>query len=490
MSSHAAWQIESQEPRLHVAPSRVDSYGPDAGFICSSYGLTPDPWQQLVLDDWLGRVDGHWSSLTIGLSVPRQNGKNGVIEMREVFGMVGRGERILHTAHEVKTAQKAFRRLKHFFGNKRDDPAANFPELNALVEDVRNVNGQEAIFLRNGGSVEIVARSKNSGRGFTADTLILDEAQEMDEEDLEALLPTTSAAPSGDPQWIYTGTPPGPKAAGEVFTGKRSEALKGTTKRICWHEWSAEPGGDMDDRRQWFLANPAMGRRLSLSVAEGERANLSDEGFMRERLGLWEGSTERGWVIPEQLWRAAEDVPAGPREGDITLALDSSPQGDQTSVAACAQRADGRWQVELHYQAPGVTWVPAWLSEQLASGRVRGVVYDKQCSALASLADDFKRAGIRPTITEWADMRSACSGLMTGIIEGSVHHSGQQQLTYALSQAGKRDAEGGWAWSRRTSASDITPIVAATLALWGARNSKTKRASARARNSGRVVVLA
>ena len=94
------------------------------------------------------------------------------------------------------------------------------------------------------------------------------------------------------------------------------------------------------------------------------------------------------------------------------------------------------------------------------------------------------------TVTDWGDMKAACAGFMEGIVGGQVRHSGQHQLTNALSHAGKRDVEGGWAWSRRNPRSDITPIVAATLAVWGARNSKIKRASARARNTGRVVVLA
>jgi hypothetical protein len=139
--------------------------------------------------------------------VPRQNGKNGVLEMRELFGMVGRGEKILHTAHQVKTAQKHFRRLKHFFGKKADDPTAKFPELNALVTEIRNVNGQEAIFLSNGGSVEIVARSQGSGRGFTVDVIVCDEAQDMSDDDQEALLSTSSASPLR----TRSGSTPGPR---------------------------------------------------------------------------------------------------------------------------------------------------------------------------------------------------------------------------------------------------------------------------------------
>jgi hypothetical protein len=70
-----------------------------------------------------------------------------VIEIRELFGMVELGEKFLHTAHEVKTARKAFKRLKHFFGDKANDPNAKFPELNALVVEIRSTNGQEAILL-------------------------------------------------------------------------------------------------------------------------------------------------------------------------------------------------------------------------------------------------------------------------------------------------------------------------------------------------------
>ena len=107
----------------------------------TKHGLVPDPWQAEVLDAWLALDEhGRWAHLTCGLSVPRQNGKNVCLEVREVFGAVALGERILHTAHEVKTAQKHFRRLKFFFGEKANDPAAQFPELNALVKTIRSLS--------------------------------------------------------------------------------------------------------------------------------------------------------------------------------------------------------------------------------------------------------------------------------------------------------------------------------------------------------------
>src|ERR1700753_707158 len=117
MSSRSAVLTRSA-PRVRRAPRAAESDVDDAAFLSAGYGLTPDGWQEDVLEDWLGRRrDGRWAAATCGLAVPRQNGKNGIIEVRELFGMVALGEKFLHTAHEVKTARKAFIRIASFFGD-------------------------------------------------------------------------------------------------------------------------------------------------------------------------------------------------------------------------------------------------------------------------------------------------------------------------------------------------------------------------------------
>ena len=45
--------VGSQVPRHRVAAAYSVSAGGDAGELGRAYGLTPDPWQQQVLDDWL-----------------------------------------------------------------------------------------------------------------------------------------------------------------------------------------------------------------------------------------------------------------------------------------------------------------------------------------------------------------------------------------------------------------------------------------------------
>ena len=459
-------------PRLHVAPRADLTYGDIAADLAADYGLVPDPWQRLVLDDWLSVTGERWSSLTCGLACPRQNGKNGIVEVRELFGMVGRGEKILHTAHEVKTARKAFKRLQHFFGRSVKDPAARFPELNDLVDELRNVNGQEAIFLSNGGSVEIVARSKNSGRGFTADVLVMDEAQEMSDEDLEALMPTTSAAPLGNPQWIFTGTPPGPKVNGEVFTRTRTNALTESAGRICWHEWSAcDPedvaGLDLDDRDVWERTNPALGYRLQIDVVEGERAQFSDEGFARERLGVWEPPNRHGdEVIDKVAWRASED-PLSSFTGPPVFAVDLTPDRSmerRASIAVAGRRPDGLLHVEIAENRPGTAWVLDRLAE--LQQRWGGRFVADSTGPAGSIIPDAAMRGVVIEPMSARDHAHACGFFYDLVMEGRMRHRPEPLLDRALEGAIRRSAgDGAWTWSRKSSAVDISPIVAATLAL-------------------------
>ena len=470
MTSRSVSANVSQAPRFHVAPRAAKTYGDLAADFASDYGLTPDPWQQLVLDDWLAEKGGRWASLTCGLSVPRQNGKNALIEVRELFGMVGRGEKFLHTAHEVKTARKAFKRLQHFFGRERNDPAAKYPELNALVTEVRNVNGQEAIFLSNGGSVEIVARSKNSARGFTVDVLIMDEAQEMGEDDLEAMMPTTSSAPLGNPQWIFTGTPPGPSANGEIFTRVRSEALANAKRpnRLCWHEWSDE-GSNLDDRDVWRRVNPALiNGRLQFAVIEGERARFSDAGFARERLGRWD-QAQQSHVFGAGRWEACKGpLPSGLEMSSLGLAV--SIDAEHASLVGGAVADDRQVVKPLQSGPEPYSWLMSRAVEISRQHDVPVIVDGKGPAGafIPQLVSELGPNMVR--VVTFDEAKDACAGIHQAVQAGTLLHAGYKELDAAVASAVKRDVNDRWLWGRRKSTGDISPLEAATLAVWGLAN--------------------
>lgn len=454
-----------QRPRVHVAPKgRWRGDGDDAAFLASAYGLAPDEWQRFVIEDWLARAGrgGKFASLTCGLSVPRQNGKNAILEMRELFGMVQLGEKFLHTAHEVKTARKAFLRLASFFENER-----KWPEMAELVKDIRRTNGQEAIVLTNGGSVEFVARSKGSGRGFTVDVLVCDEAQELSDDALEALMPTTSAAPLGNPQWIFTGTPPGPTANGEVFSRTRDDALSGKSSRLCWHEWSATGAIDLDDPTHAAAVNPALGYRLQWDVIQGERARFSDEGFARERLGMWDSAGSHR-VISADSWALVADANLQDAGEEVSIALDVSPDRSTTTIAVASWTVDGLPYVDVVETRRGEPdWGVQRFVDLCARHDVRALVVDG-VSAAYSLVDPMRMRGLTVTVTTARQMAAAFGGFYDAVMDGQMRHLDQPLLNSALSVARKRQiGDSGFGWSRKDSESDITPVTAATLALWG-----------------------
>ena len=474
-----------QDPRIRHAPDRAETYGDLAAGLASSYQLTPDPWQQIVLDDWLGvDAEGKWSSLTCGLSIARQNGKNAIIEVRELFGMVGRGEKILHTAHEVKTARKAFKRLQHFFGTCKDDPGAKFPELNKLVAEVRNVNGQEAIILTNGGSVEVVARSKNSGRGFTVDVLILDEAQEMSDDDLEALLPTTSSAPLGNPQWIFTGTPPGPRADGAVFGRTRREAVETKAPRLCWHEWSPAEDDDPANRAVWKATNPALlTGRLQMSVVEGEFGRFSEDGFARERLGRWDadGATT---IFGADRWGACLEAES---EGVKLEALAVATSHDLAFTAIVGAGHDGeRVQVKPLQHAPGQSWALQRIIELSKKSDCPVVIDDR--SAASPLIAALERAGVKVVQARTADVLDAAASTYNAVAEKTIKHAGYAELDDAIRVAKKRPVSKRWAFGPRKDGDDISPLEAMSLVVWQLTKVTKQRESAYADDHDLVVI--
>lgn len=442
-----------------------------AGQLAAEYGLKPDPWQQLVLDSWLTcRKDRTYVAGTCGLSVPRQNGKNGILEMIELFKSAIQGRKVLHTCHEVKSNRKHFLRMKYFFDNE-----AKFPELYALVDAVRSTNGQEAIFLKNGGSIEFIARSRGSGRGFTADDLICDEAQELEDEQLEAILPTISACPTGNPQTILTGTPNQPGAPGTVFRRTRDGAISGRDKSTCWIEWSVDEIGDVRDKRRWADANPALGIRIVEKVITDELATMSEDGFARERLGWWEGSGAKK-LISVREWEALElgDDEEPPSEGKRAFGVKFTVDGSRVVVAGCIQPRDGGPSFcEIVFDEPAdgsVAWLAEWLCA--CKGITSQVTIDglSGTGALMKLLGERgypRRALVQANSTS---MIAASSMALNAVKEGDMLHSGQDVLNRSAEGAERRaiGKSGGWGFG----GIDPVPMEAVALAYWGAVTSR------------------
>jgi phage terminase large subunit-like protein len=451
--SPLAEPLGGQAPRVAVAPQSASSAGAEAVELAASAGLILDPWQQVVLEAALGeRPDGRWSSLEVGLVVPRQNGKGAVIEARELAGLFLFGEDlILHSAHEFKTAQEAFRRLLHL--------VETTPDLDRRVARVRTSHGEEGVELVGGGRLRFVARSNSSTRGFSGDCLILDEAFRLPPHAVASLLPTMSARPN--PQlWVLTSSPPTVDESSEHVRRMRARALSDDPGRLCWFEWSSPAEVDPDDRSAWAAANPALGVRLEAEFVETERAAYTDETFLVERLGVWlEASTSS--KIPAEAWERAFDPDASVDPAAVVFALDMPPDRSVVSVAV----SDGRV-VELAAEVPPGEVVD-WLRERVARWRPRAVVVDSRGPA-STLIQALEELDVQVVTTSARAFAEACGRFYDAVVSGQVRHRGQGPLTAAAGSASTRALGDSWAWARSSSAVNISPLVAASLAVSGA----------------------
>lgn len=463
----------SQEPRIKVEPQRASTDGADAALLMAEYGYTLDAWQRAVIDCWLGTDEaGEYNVTSAGLSLPRQNGKNVCIEAREFFGLVVNGEKILHTAHQVRTSKKSFRRLAAMFTDK------SHPEVTDLVKQVRYTNGEEAIELLNGGTIEFCARSRQAARGFDGISLVVfDEAQELTDDQVEAIMATLSASATGTRQLIYSGTPPYPGCPGDVFRRRRTASIEDPGKRDSWHEWSVAADSvaeiNVDDRELWYMTNPALGIRLSEDFTEEERRSQSVDGFARERLGWWTPVVkhELDYAIDRDVWEACKSTEPKP-EGKTAYGVKFSADGSTVALCGAVIPDKGLARISLIDLRPtghGIGWLADWLNARYKKASC--VVIDGRNGVdvlVERIADTWRIKGsiIRPTTR---DMIAATGTLTNALNEKSVSWFHQQEaLNDSAITSVKRSLGGGWCFGGDNS----TPIEAASLALWGAQNSK------------------
>lgn len=463
----------AQTPRIRVEPARVSTDGEDAAALMAAYASPLDPWQRDIIDCWLGRDDsGAYTVRIAGLSAPRQNGKNVCLEALELFLTVALGAHILHTAHQVRTSKRSFRRLEAIFTDRRH------PDLGATVSNIRYTNGEEALALDNGATVEFLARSRQAARGFdNIDVIVFDEAQELTDDQYDAIVATLAASASGIRLIILAGTPVYPGCPGTVFRRQRQACIDAPDGHVSWHEWSVDAQSvdqiRIGDRALWYQTNPALGRRLTEEFTATELQSMTADSFCRERLGWWSPVilAQVDTAIPAEVWDACKSRALKP-EGKTAYGVQFAPDGSEVTLCGAVIPREGPARISLIERRPtamGTRWLADWLNERYHVGCC--VVIDGRNGTellVDRIADVWKAKGsvIRPRAQ---DVVAAASALLDALHERSVTwYEPQEQLRDSAVSAVKRPIGGGWGFG----GDDPCPVAACALALWGAKNSK------------------
>lgn len=466
----------AQRPRFFHAPPFASSAVDEVVEISSLAGLELDDWQQFVLRHSLGEnADGSWAAQTVGLICPRQNGKNAILEARELAGLFLFGEQvIIHSAHEQATASEQFRRLQTLI--------ESVPAFDRRVSRVVKGKGSEAIELKGGQRILFKTRTGGGGRGFSIDCVVFDEAYELPETAISAIVPALSARPNTQRWYTSSAVDQQKHSYGLALTRQR---VRGLARRphIAFFEWSAEgddPGlvapGLLTDPQVWAQANPSLGLRIELETVRGELdGDMGSREFAVERLGIgdWpDPSAEGSRVISrERFAAAAEEDRANRIVADHAFALDVNPDRSWGSVAIAGRREDGLSQFAVVDRRRGTEWIVDRCAELAVEyPGVPFVVLGR--GPAANLIPELEDRGLVVVTASGQDYGVACSVFFDLIDHGTVRYpSPQPELEEALAGARKNTGEeNAWTWSRKASTSpDISPLVAVTLALWASR---------------------
>lgn len=457
MSLLAAERIGAQRPaQVHVPPHVDDGDGDAAVEVARASGLELDEWQEWVLRTSLHEdAQNQWSAFEVATFVSRQNGKGSIMEARQIAGLTVLEERLqVHTAHEFKTCYEHFLRVVNLVESN--------PELDRMTLRVRRGAGEQAIEFKNGCRLRFLARTSSSGRGLSGDCVYLDEAFALTHAMMGALLPTLSAREN--PQVWYMSS--ASRIESEVMHNIVERGREGSSPRLFYADWGLDAGVDMTDTENWYKANPALGIRISHEFVESEyEAMMSMPAeFARERLGVHEGLEGDTGKIRVADWDALADEDSA-IVGMPSIALDVSPERSWSSFAAAGRRHDGLGHVELIERERGTGWVLEF-AEKLYAKQKTPIRIDPASPAGAFIPELVER-GVEVIEVKAREMTQACGSLLDAVINEQLRHLGHVTLRSAIVGAKERPVGDAWAWSRISSAIDISALVAVTLAWSG-----------------------
>jgi hypothetical protein len=491
------------EPAFVCLPDWHRTLGPEVGRLCTVAGYAPDAEQQLALDATFAlTAAGRSAASTVVLLACRQNLKTGGIKQIELGWLFVTGERlVVHSAHEFDTSRETYRDMKEIIDGT--------PILRKRIAYMHDTPADMSIETVTGSRLVFKTRTKGAGVGKSPRKIVLDEGYALIPEHMSALRFSISAQP--DPQVIV-----GSSAAHEESDVLRTFVERGRAggeARLAYLEWCIREGVSacrdgancshvygkavgcvLDDLDALRAANPQLGKRLQVQTILDERVECVTVDlaakFFRERGGLHDEAVAEGHdsvLTPmREAWPDRADT--GSRiSSRVAFGLDVTPDAGTTSIAAYGLRSDDVGHGELIEHRPGTRWVVDRLVELVDEHEPVCLVVDPSGPAGRFLKRlrAFRREDGEPVFVELdedevpdegqvrlvlmggREYAQACGALADDVVNDAFRHIGQTQLADALTGARTRPLADAWAWSRKNSSVDISPLVAVTLARDG-----------------------
>lgn len=416
-------------------------------------GRTLLPWADLfarIAGEADPRDPRRYRRTIVVAQVPRQVSKTTTfLDVAMARCLARPGFQVGYTAQTGLAAAERFR--------DRVDAIAGSP-LARLVTP-RMSRGSERLTFRNGSVLRVFPPLPDAFRGYALDLVGVDEAQEHDEtrgrELDQGIVPTLSTRPAR--QLMLLGTA-GTDAS--AYFRRYVDLGRAGGSNVGYLEYSADPDADPTDPDVWRAVHPGLGWLTDEQAMGAALDAMGVTSFAREYLNIWPRLDAT--VIPADAWAAClADVPI-PDGVPLTVGFDVNYARTAGSVAVAARVGD-RVAVEVVDAGLEVAAIPARL-EALARKYRASVV---GAPAQRGIVDDLKAKGVTAQVLTGQAYQAACQSFYDAVIAGRLAHRGQPDLDGAVAAAGRSRAGDAWAWSHRSSAAPIDPLVASTIAVSG-----------------------
>ncbi len=483
-------------PRFSTPRSDRPTLGAQVGQVAQRLGKPLMPWQQLVADVAfeIDPVTGLLWYDEVDVTVPRQSGKTTLISAvtthRGTVMARRYGERQV-MAYTAQTGVAAKVKLEREFAELLRASRSFAEVLNVKSRPQRDTewmlrmnSGDEHILL---GRMKSILACKpptpKAGHGDVLDLGVIDEAFSREDDAVEQAMQPGMVTRRGSQLWVVSTAGDYNEALNirsfylwDKVQAGRERCDSGGHGRTAYFEWSAPEDADPGDPDVWRACSPALGYTITLDAlaSRWRKAQESPDpeavnSFKRGYLNIWPRIPTRPDESLDRLtvadWSACSEPSAKP-PSQVVVAVDAAPRLASASIAVAGVRSDGRVYVEVVAHRPGVDWVPDAVAAMRLGADVRGV-YVAAGSPVVALVDRLSSDDLHKVNS--AEFAAACEGFVAGVRARSVAQRTPskfvQAVNTALAGAVRRPAgDGGFTWSRRSSAVDISPLVAATLA--------------------------
>lgn len=457
-------RLGRQTPTKSVVLPYENTYGKEAIDIYEKTGRQAQDWQKLLIYDILAyNDDGLWIHTKFGYAVPRRNGKNEVITIREMYGLI-EGEQVLHTAHRTPTSSSAFYRLLKLLED------AGYKDKQDYI--AHKQYGLETIeFPSSDGKVSFRTRTSKGGLGEGFDLMIIDEAQEYQDDQETTLKYVVSS--SKNPQTLFCGTPPTMVSSGTVFMKMRNKALSGETENTGWAEWSVDSMTDVHDVEAWYETNPSLGTIFTERIIKDEIGD-DDLDFNIQRLGYWSKKNLKSF-ISEVQWNECKLTSLPELKGKLYVGIKFGIDGQNVAMSIACKTTNEKVFVESIDCQPRLNG-NKWMLRFLKQADIASITIDGNGSA--TLEEELKDMKLKHIIIpKTSEVITANDVFKTSLDQGLVVHMGQPSLAQSVSNCQKRliGSQGGYGYQSIREGIDICLMESMVFAFWQAKTAKERR---------------